>query len=257
MKVEIWAEIACPWCGLGSHRWGRAVERFEQRGQVEVVHRSFPLGSGLPEGRTLSVREFVRAKYGALPGQGGVPDIEGMAAAEGLAPYRVLDNRVGNTDLAHEFLAHASAEGRNGEAWSMIFRAYFGRAEPIFTLDDLLGLADEIGLDRGRTRQVLTERRYRHQVREDAHRAQQLGATGAPFTVIDGRYALAGAQGTDTLLGVLRQVWDETRPTVLDTGNDAVSCGPDGSPTATPEQIAPLYWDLHENRDRSEAVFHA
>ncbi|GAB2644005.1 hypothetical protein GCM10009743_19090 [Kribbella swartbergensis] len=33
--------------------------------------------------------------------------------------------------------------------------------------------------------------------------------------------------------------------------------GPEGSPTATPEQITRLYWDLHENRDRSEAVFNA
>ncbi|MFD7608127.1 SDR family NAD(P)-dependent oxidoreductase [Streptomyces mirabilis] len=33
--------------------------------------------------------------------------------------------------------------------------------------------------------------------------------------------------------------------------------GPDGFPTATPEQIAPLFWDLHEGRDRSEAVFTA
>ncbi|MFI9170042.1 SDR family NAD(P)-dependent oxidoreductase [Streptomyces lincolnensis] len=33
--------------------------------------------------------------------------------------------------------------------------------------------------------------------------------------------------------------------------------GPEGFPTARPEQIAPLYWDLHENRDRSEAVFNA
>ncbi len=33
--------------------------------------------------------------------------------------------------------------------------------------------------------------------------------------------------------------------------------GPEGSPTATPEQIAPLYWDLHENRDRPEAIFNA
>lgn len=32
---------------------------------------------------------------------------------------------------------------------------------------------------------------------------------------------------------------------------------PDGVPTATPEQIAPLYWDLHENRDRPEVVFNA
>ncbi|MFE7795820.1 SDR family NAD(P)-dependent oxidoreductase [Streptomyces sp. NPDC057460] len=31
--------------------------------------------------------------------------------------------------------------------------------------------------------------------------------------------------------------------------------GPVGIPTATPEQIAPLYWELHEARDRAEAVF--
>ncbi|MEV5826873.1 DsbA family protein [Spirillospora sp. NPDC052242] len=98
MKVEIWSEITCPWCGLGGHRLDRAVERFEHGGDVEVVHRSFPLGSGLPEDRTFSVRDYVLAKYGAVPGQAGVPDIEGMAAAEGLTPYRVLDNRVGNTD---------------------------------------------------------------------------------------------------------------------------------------------------------------
>ncbi|TDB82574.1 DsbA family oxidoreductase [Actinomadura sp. KC216] len=228
MKVEIWAEITCPWCGLGGHRLERAVERFEHGGHVEVVHRSLPLGSGLPEDRTLSVREFLLARYGVLPGQGGVPDIEGMAAAEGLAPYRVLDNRVGNTDLAHEFLAHASAEGKNAEAWNMLFRSYFGRAESIFTLDDLLRLAGEIGLDRDQTRQVLADRRYRRQVRHDAHQAQRLGATGAPFTVIGGRYALAGAQDTDTVLGVLRQVWDETHPAVLVADDDAAVCGPDG-----------------------------
>ncbi|OLT13976.1 protein-disulfide isomerase [Actinomadura sp. CNU-125] len=226
MKVEIWSEITCPWCGLGGHRFERAVERFEHSDQLEVVHRSFPLGSDLPEDRTIGVREFVLAKYGAVPGQAGVPDIEGMAAAEGLAPYRVLDNRVGNTDLAHEFLAHASAEGKNGEAWNMLFRAYFGGAESIFTLDDLLVFSDRLGLDRERTRRVLADRRYRRQVRRDAQQAQRLGATGAPFTVIDGRYALAGAQDTDTLLGILRQVWDQTHPTVL-VADDAATCGPD------------------------------
>lgn len=237
MKVEIWSEITCPWCGLGGHRWDRAVERFEHSGRLEVVHRSFPLGSGLPEDRTLSVRDFVLAKYGAIPGHAGVPDIEGMAAAEGLAPYRVLDNRVGNTDLAHEFLAHASAEGKNGEAWSMIFRAYFGEAESIFMLDDLLGLAGEIGLDREQTRQVLADRRYRRQVQQDARQAQRLGATGAPFTVIDGRYALAGAQDTDTLLGVLRQVWEQSHLTVLAADNDAATCGPDGCAVPTDHAV--------------------
>ncbi|WP_235990732.1 hypothetical protein [Streptomyces ureilyticus] len=39
---------------------------------------------------------------------------------------------------------------------------------------------------------------------------------------------MPGAQDTDTLLGILRQVWDEAHPTVLDADNDAAICGPDG-----------------------------
>lgn len=209
MRVEMWSEITCPWCGLSSHRLDRAVERFEHRDQVDVVHRSFPLSSGFPEGRTLSVREAMMAKHGVVPERAGAPDIESMAAAEGLAPYRVLDNRVGNTDRAHEFLAHASAMGKNRQAWDMIFRAYFGAAQPIFSPEDLLGLSDRLGLDREQTRTVLAERRYRQKVLDDAHRAQSLGATGAPFLVIDGRHTVAGAQDSDTLLGLLQTAWNE------------------------------------------------
>jgi predicted DsbA family dithiol-disulfide isomerase len=230
MKVEIWSEITCPWCGLGSHRLDRAVERFEHGGEVEVIHRSFPLSDGIPVGSTISVREVTSRKYGLTGArlEASTRQIEAMATREGLRPYRVLENQVGNTRLAHEFLAHASAEGKNHVAWDAIFRAYFGQARPIFGLDDLLGLADEIGMEREKTRRVLTAGRFGQQVQDDLESARRLGATGTPYIVVDGRYALAGAQDTDTLLDILRQVWEETHPTVLVTDNDAALCGPDG-----------------------------
>jgi hypothetical protein len=58
--------------------------------------------------------------------------------------------------------------------------------------------------------------------------AGRLGATGTPYIAVDGRYVLPVAQDTGTLLGILRQVWDETHPTVLVADNDAAICGPDG-----------------------------
>ncbi|MFJ9749430.1 DsbA family oxidoreductase [Streptomyces chartreusis] len=230
MKVEIWAEVTCPWCGLGSHRVDRAVERFEHSDEVEVVHHSFPLGGSFPTDRTVSVREALLSKHGIGGAQADAAtrQIETLAASEGLSPYRVLDNVVGNTELAHEFLAHASAQGENRKAWDTIFRAYFGKAEPVFTLDDLLRLSDELGLERDLTRQVLTERRYRTQVQDDARRAQQLGATGAPFTVVDGRYGVPGAQDSDSLLDLLRTAWNETQLITLAPAGDAPGCGPDG-----------------------------
>ena len=75
---------------------------------------------------------------------------------------------------------------------------------------------------------MLTVGRFTQQVQDELELGQRLGATGAPFIVVDGRYALPGAQDTDTLLGILHQVWNETHPTVLVADNDAAICGPDG-----------------------------
>ncbi|MFE7843474.1 DsbA family protein [Streptomyces sp. NPDC057474] len=64
MKVEIWSEVTCPWCGLGSHRLDRAVERFEHRDEVELIHRSFPLSDDLPGEGVMSVRQAVKRVHG-------------------------------------------------------------------------------------------------------------------------------------------------------------------------------------------------
>ncbi|MFG1664995.1 DsbA family protein [Streptomyces sp. Y7] len=207
----------------------RAVERFEHAGEVEVVHHSFPLSSSFPEDRTFSVREALLRRHGVGGGQAEASTrrVEALAAGEGLSPYRVLDNQVGNTDLAHEFLAHASAQGKNREAWDAIFDTYFGEGKPVFSLDDLLALTDALGLEREQTRQALAQHRYREHVRDDAARARRLGATGAPFIVIDGRYGVPGAQDSDTLLDLLRTAWDDTHP-LAPAGGDAPACGPDG-----------------------------
>jgi predicted DsbA family dithiol-disulfide isomerase len=212
VKVEMWSEVTCPWCGLGNHRLDRALEGFEHRDRVEVVHHSFPLGGDFPAAGTLTVREVLLDRYGLAgdSAEASTRRIEALAAAEGLSPYRVLDNTVGSTDLAHEFLAHASAEGKNREGWGAIFDAYFGRAQPVFAVEDLLNLGETLGLDRDGTRAVLTERRYRSRVRDDARRAQSLGATGAPFFVVDGRYSVSGAQDAATLLDLLRTAWKDT-----------------------------------------------
>jgi len=237
MKVDIWAEVTCPWCGLGNHRVATAIERFEHADEVELVHHSFPLSSSFPEGDIFSVREALLRRHGVGGSQAETSTrrIEKLAESEGLIPYQVLDNKVGNTDLAHEFLAHASAQGKNREAWDAIFANYFGKAEPIFSRDDLLGLSDELGLDRELTHQALTDRRYRRQVRDDAARAQRLGATGAPFIVVDDCYGVPGAQHSDSLLELLRKAWDDSHPfTLAGDADDAPVCGPDGC--AVPER---------------------
>ncbi|GII66123.1 protein disulfide-isomerase [Sphaerisporangium krabiense] len=211
MKVQIWADVICPWCGIGRHRLKAALERFEHADEVEVVHRSFQLDPGAPAGVARPVAEMLTAKYGMDPAQVAAMNarVEELAHAEGLKPYIVADNVVGSTALAHEFLAHATAQGMHTRAWDHVLTAYWGEARPVFTVDALVSLGEEIGLDPAGTREALTDRRHRSEVEREAARARALGATGVPFTVVGDRYGLAGAQDPETVLDVLRRAWDD------------------------------------------------
>jgi predicted DsbA family dithiol-disulfide isomerase len=153
--------------------------------------------------------------------------LQDTAAEEGLVPYILGDNRVGNTELAHQLAAFAAEQGLAEEAWHALYRRYFAEAGDIFTIDGLVELAVEIGLDADEARAALEERRYTKQIWSEAADAQRLGATGVPFVVIDRKFGVAGAQPYEVFEGVLQQAWDDSHPVIVGSDGDAI-CGPDG-----------------------------
>lgn len=210
MRVEVWSDIICPWCGLGLHRLRAALARFDHAADVEIVHRSFQLDERAPAGQTETVRAMLRKKgLGDAQIDGVTARVAQLAAAEGLQPYVVLENRVGNTSLAHELAAWAADQGRGSEMWDLLFKSYFGEARSVFEVEALVALAAQLGLDAEAAREALTSRRYADRVKADAREAQRLGANGVPFFVIDRQFAVSGAQPADTLLQALNQAWGE------------------------------------------------
>ncbi|SNT60569.1 Predicted dithiol-disulfide isomerase, DsbA family [Asanoa hainanensis] len=209
MKIEIWSDIVCPWCGLANYRLDEALARFDHRDQVEVVHRSFVMAPDLPE--RITQRELLRrvGKVGQAA-EDYIRPIERLAKRDGLQPYEVMDRDMGNTELIHEFLAFAADHGGNTVAWRRAFRDHFGKGRTLFSVDSVVGFAAELGFDGAEVRRALTERRYRDRVRQDHQAALRLGAGGVPFTVVDDRYGLYGAQEIDTFLRAIKQAWDES-----------------------------------------------
>lgn len=219
MNVEIWSDLICPWCGLGHHRLELALAGFAEligpaaREQVRVLHRSFQLDpnyTGKPE----SARQMLARKYGMNDAQldAAFRRVESLAEGDGLSPYVVGDNWVGNTRLAHELLAFASEQGVEDVAWKHLYRAYFGEKRSIFELDALVELGAEIGLDAEEARAALLDERFRARVEADGRQAQELGATGVPFVVVDRRYAIGGAQPVEVFREALVRAWRERRP---------------------------------------------
>ena len=209
MKIEIWSDVICPWCGIGQHRLEAALADFPHRDEVEVVHKSFQLDPRFPPGTTVTSTEMLRTKYRLTDAQilANTSRIEALAAADGLKPYRVTGNLVGNTQKAHELLAFAAERGLEDAAWKGLYRAYFGEARSVFDVESLVVLAVELGLDVVEAREALTSGRYAAKVAADAKEAQTLGATGVPFVVIDRRFGISGAQPTETFRAALARAW--------------------------------------------------
>lgn len=234
MKVEVWSDVTCPWCGLGNHRLEKALASFEHREHVEVIHRSFELDPSLPHDAR-PVRDVLREKHGMSNGQldAVLAPMEAMAANEGLAPYILGENIIANTRLAHELLAMAREGGFGNAAWKYLFRAYFGEGRSVFDVDALVALGEGIGLDPSEVRAALGDGRFRSHVEFDAAEARLLGINGVPFVIIDRRRRIAGAQSSGTILRELKEAWREG-PTHLRIAEGAM-CGPAGCMTPSEE----------------------
>lgn len=235
MRIEIWSDIICPWCGLGSFRLNKALEAFPHRDQIELVRRSFVLQSDEPVGVSVPSSEYFARR--GMPEQRMremTQSIERIASSEGLTPYRVAGNRVGNTTLAHELAAWATAQGRSAEIWDALYQAYFGEQRSIFDIDSLVALTAEQGLDAEAAREALTSRRYQPAVLADIREAQALGSNGVPFIVLDRRLAVSGARPVPDLLRALEQAWAGRAPLpqAIDDGGEV--CGPDGCEVPPP-----------------------
>ncbi|MEW1688155.1 DsbA family oxidoreductase [Streptomyces sp. NPDC091265] len=229
MRVEIWSDIACPWCYIGKARFEQGLAGFAHRDEVEVVHRSFELDPGRAKGDTVQVIDMLAQKYGRTPEEARSMEanVAANAQAEGLG-YRTEGRDHGSTFDIHRLLHLAKARGRQDELLGLAYRANFAEERSVFDTDVLVALAVEAGLDADEARAVLADpQAYAAEVRADEQEASELGANAVPFFVLDRRYGISGGQPAEVFAQALEQAWQDRAPVV--TGGDAAACDADGA----------------------------
>ncbi|MET9873423.1 DsbA family oxidoreductase [Actinacidiphila glaucinigra] len=225
MKVEIYSDIACPWCYVGKRRFERALAAFPQADQVEVVYRPFQLApdkSETPE----SHRAYLNERYGP---QSAAMDarLEELGRAEGLAFDfdRAIEN---NTLLAHRLLWHAlNAYGAKEQAAlkDRLLVAHFAEGADVGDRDTLAALAAAAGLDRDRAALFLASDEGRAEVLAEMDDARGIGVNAVPTFVFEGKWAVQGGQESSTFLRVLEQVAQETGAVPAAPAADACTDG--------------------------------
>jgi predicted DsbA family dithiol-disulfide isomerase len=206
MRIEIWSDIVCPWCYIGRRRLERALARFDGAADVEIVHRSFELDPHAPSSGRVDLVEHLARKYGVPREQAlaMTQRLTAAGAAEGIDLRFDLAVR-GNTFDAHRLVHEAASVGSGDRMVERLMRAYFTEGLAVADREVLARLAGEVGLDAVAVGSMLATDRWAAEVRADEERATDLGVTGVPFFLIDGRFGVPGAQDPDTMLRVLER----------------------------------------------------
>ncbi len=229
MDIEIWSDIACPWCYVGKRRFEAALAQFEHRDEVTITWRSFELDPEAPAQREGDRAEHLARKYGMSLEQARQAEeqMTETAAGEGL-DFRFDVARAGNTFDGHRLVHLAKAHGLQDEMKERLLRAYFSEGELISDRDALTRLAEEVGLPADEVREALAGDRYAAEVREDERLAHSFGISAVPTFVVDRRIGASGAHPPEALLSLLNQGWETRTPVAVTAGPDGESCGVDG-----------------------------
>ncbi|WP_293914467.1 DsbA family oxidoreductase [Deinococcus sp.] len=216
LQVDIWSDIACPWCYVGKRRFEAALEQFPHRGQVDTVWHSFELDPAAPLTTTDGTAEILARKYGRTPAQAQemLDSMTQTAAQDGLE-YHFGAQRPTNTFQAHQLIHLAREHGLQGAMKERLLRAFFTEGAFLGDPEVLARLAAEVGLDPEEVRTALAEQTHAAAVRDDEETARSHGISGVPFFVLGGKYGVSGAQSPETLLGALNQLWSEAAPLTL------------------------------------------
>ncbi|HVW54834.1 MAG TPA: DsbA family oxidoreductase [Rhizobiaceae bacterium] len=207
ITIDVVSDAVCPWCYIGQKRLDRATDTLSGI-DVGIRWRPFQLDPTIPpEGRDRHA--YLLAKFGD---EKRIEDMhENIARAgaeEGIAFDFGAIKVSPNTLDAHRVIRWAASSGADvqNRVARRLFQLYFEEGADIGDRQVLADAAAECGMDRAVAETLLAGNADTEEVREEIETAARMGVTGVPCFLIEGRYAVMGAQPADVLANAIRQV---------------------------------------------------
>jgi len=209
MKVDIYSDVACPWCYIGQARFERALGQFAGAEHVEARYHPYQLDPRAPA-EAEPMFDYLERRFGAR-GRAMAGHVIGIARGEGLE----MDYDRGlsvNTLNAHRLLMLADREHGPATQHALmrrLFDAHFSEGKDVGDPRVLAALAGEVGMDADMARNYLETEEGTGEVHEAIASAQRLGVNAVPTYVFDDKYIIEGAQPAELFLQALHTIADE------------------------------------------------
>jgi predicted DsbA family dithiol-disulfide isomerase len=202
MQVDIIVDTVCPWCYVGKARFEKAL-RSRPIENLLIGWRPFQLNPRMP-GEGKDRERYLAEKFGSA--QRAERVYRGLRTAgeqEGLNFRFDRIKRTPNSVDSHRLIAFAGRAGHQNDIVDALFRGYFSFGRDIGDIGVLSDIAAENGLDRAETMEYLTSDRDRDVILAEDDMVRDLGVNGVPCYIIDGKYAISGAQSPEVFIQVL------------------------------------------------------
>jgi predicted DsbA family dithiol-disulfide isomerase len=216
VDIQVWSDVVCPWCYLGKKRLEKALADFP--GDVTVTYRAFQLDPRPSAPAPVRTKDALAAKFGGrAQAEQMFAHVTSIAAGDGL--HLDFDRAMAaNTFDAHRLIAWAAGQGRQADMLDALQRAHFTDGVDLGSHRALAGVAGSIGLDPAAALAYLGSPAGTEAVNTDLAEARELGITSVPTFVIDGKYAIQGAQEPATILAALEEITRRESVDVVDIG---------------------------------------
>lgn len=235
MKVEIWSDIACPFCYIGKKNYEKALEKFDDASNIEIEWYSFQLDPTIPEegNEDLSMMAYLEQRKGMPASQ--IKEMFGNISqmGENVGIEFNFDKAViANTLHAHRLLQLAKTKGISNEAEEALFKAYFTDGVDIGSFQELKKIGIAIGLQESELDEVLHGDKFLYEVNQDIREASNIGVQGVPFFVFNRKYGVSGAQPVEAFLETMNKAfsdWRKENPVLKMEGSVGGSCDVEGN----------------------------
>ena len=202
--ISVYSDVICPWCLIGKRRLERALDALGLSETTSVEWLPFELNPDMPAGGRPRA-EYRAAKFGAERSALLDREMTERGRDEGIAFAFDRITRTPSTRKAHRLIAAATRAGCGDAVKAALMQAYFEQARDVGDPAVLIEVAVGAGLGADVAAAALDDPEIDARVADLEAQAARMGVSGVPFFIVDGSWAVSGAQPTESWIAALRE----------------------------------------------------
>ncbi len=206
MKIDIWADIICPYCYIGKRNLAMALKELELEDKVEIIYHSFQLNPDAKSQGKIGTIEYLSNKYRISEEDSHIMLNRIIRMGQVVGLDLDFDSVIHtNTFDAHRLIHFAKEYDKDLEIVEALFKANFTDFLNVGDPEVLGDIGEKFGLNREEIINMLNTDQFFSEVNNDEFKAVELGITSVPYYIVNDELVIPGAQPVKVFMEIFKK----------------------------------------------------